>query len=90
MGSGRPRDCSMRVCTPRRRDAATIFMAFVIFAMFPTDFMRCFTVDGNAEEQTQRVTHTLLAIDSSVAATMPQQAGARTDLTRHLSRPERL
>jgi hypothetical protein len=43
IGCGRPRDCSMRICTPRRRDAATIFMAFVIFAMLPTDFMRCFT-----------------------------------------------
>lgn len=33
MGCDRPRDCSIRLCTPRSRDAATIFIAFVIFAM---------------------------------------------------------
>jgi hypothetical protein len=45
-GSGKPRDPSMRICTPRRREAATIFMALVIFAMLPTDFMRCLTALG--------------------------------------------
>lgn len=53
MGSGRPRDCSMRVCTPRSREAATIFIALVILAMLPTDFMRCLTVGGNAQKQAQ-------------------------------------
>lgn len=43
MGCAIPLDFSMSVWVPRRREAATIFMAFVIFAMLPTDFIRCFT-----------------------------------------------
>lgn len=43
-GTQMPRLCSMRTVAMRRRDAATIFMAEVILAMLPTDFMRCCTV----------------------------------------------
>ena len=38
-----PRDFMVFTCATRIFDAATIFMALVIFAMFCTDRMRCLT-----------------------------------------------
>ena len=38
-----PRDLMVFTCATRIFDAATIFMALVIFAMFCTDRMRCLT-----------------------------------------------
>lgn len=43
-GATMPRDCSVAVWARRILEAATIFIAFVIFWMFWTDFIRCLTV----------------------------------------------
>jgi hypothetical protein len=42
-GPAMPREFSVACCATRIFDAATIFMADVIFAMFCTDLMRSFT-----------------------------------------------
>ena len=48
-GCTMPRDFSILVCAPFNRDAATIFIAAVIFWMLPTDFMRCATICRDTE-----------------------------------------
>lgn len=42
-GVSRPRDFMVFTCATRILDAATIFMALVILAMFCTERMRCLT-----------------------------------------------
>ena len=51
IGTGRPREASMRSWVPRRREAATIFMAAVILLIFPTERMRCFTASRGGGRQ---------------------------------------
>ena len=43
-GRTSPRDSSVAACATRILEAATIFMALVIFWMFWTERMRCLTV----------------------------------------------
>lgn len=43
-----PRDCSVRVLAVLILEAATIFMAEVIFLIFSTDFIRVFTANSDA------------------------------------------
>ena len=47
-GVSRPRDFMVFTCATRIFDAATIFMALVIFAMFCTDRIRCLTAGRSA------------------------------------------
>lgn len=77
----------MRVCTPRRREAATIFIAFVILAMLPTDFMRCFTVTRRSGGPREWPLHAAAGASTALSGAVEAQ---RTDLAGHLARAERL
>ncbi len=46
-GVSRPRDFMVLTCATRILDAATIFMALVILAMFCTERMRCLTAQAH-------------------------------------------
>ena len=48
-----PREFSVACCATRIFDAATIFMADVIFAMFCTDLMRSFTAGSRGSDGRQ-------------------------------------
>lgn len=68
-----PRDASVAACATRIFDAATIFIADVIFAMFWTDRMRCFTAEPrtamvNATSSSLHVVHLVPSHSSVVSA----------------------
>ena len=48
-GSAMPREFSVACCATRIFDAATIFIADVIFAMFCTDLMRSLTAGRGSD-----------------------------------------
>ena len=66
-GSAMPREFSVACCATRIFDAATIFMADVIFAMFCTDLMRSLTAAQTA---------------MGVRRQLMQSATIQTDVTR--------
>ena len=80
-----PRDCSMRDLAVRIFEAATIFMAEVIFLIFSTDFIRVFTARSDA----WRTCSDRVILSNTPSTAKVSQTGVPTNCRSRSSTPRR-